>query len=44
VPVEVGVTTPALKIEKVTENKKYETPTMSRVNTGFSDNNKVHNL
>ena len=34
----------ALKIEKVTKNKKYETPTMAMVNTGFSDNNKVQNL
>ena len=44
VPVIVGVTMPALKIEKVTKNKKYETPTMTRVNTGFSYNNKVQNL
>jgi hypothetical protein len=45
VPVEVGVTTLALKIEKSNEKQqKYETPTMTRVNTGFSDNNKVQNL
>ncbi len=33
-----------LKIEKLTENIKYETPTMAIVNTGFSANNKVQNL
>ena len=33
-----------LKIEKVTENIKYETPTMAIVNTGISANNKVQNL
>ena len=33
-----------LKIEKVKENIKYETPTMAIVNTGFSTNNKVQNL
>lgn len=33
-----------LKIEKKTENIKYETPTMTIVNTGFSTNNKVQNL
>ena len=34
----------ALKVEKVTENIKYETPTMAIVNTSFSASNKVQNL